>query len=327
MYDTLMQMGRWFGYRPGYEDLCRVYLSEDSINWYAHISDASEELRQQIRQMRRDGLSPKQFGLYVWNHPDRLLVTAPNKMRTGETVAVQQNLSGKIRESYILPADESINEGNRELIREYWKSGFGTGSLEETEKGWFVPDAGSELIEQFLYSFRVHTAFVEQRNAHAKYLDIISEKYPSCDVLLISLKVEGENAESLNLGAQKRTGASLREGHWRVRKDRVASRGDEKLGLSEEQQSEAQDLAENGKKPSDVHYRTARNKPLLMIHWLDLEGQNGGWPKQKNVPAYGISFPPGNYSESVEVVANKVWVDQVHGETIDAPDAEDDYDE
>ena len=43
MYDTLMQMGRWFGYRPGYEDLCRVYLSEDSINWYAHISDASEE--------------------------------------------------------------------------------------------------------------------------------------------------------------------------------------------------------------------------------------------------------------------------------------------
>jgi hypothetical protein len=38
MYDTLMQMGRWFGYRPGFEDLCRVHLSRDSINWYSHIA-------------------------------------------------------------------------------------------------------------------------------------------------------------------------------------------------------------------------------------------------------------------------------------------------
>jgi len=27
MYDTLMQMGRWFGYRPGYLDLCRLYTT------------------------------------------------------------------------------------------------------------------------------------------------------------------------------------------------------------------------------------------------------------------------------------------------------------
>ena len=58
MYDTLMQMGRWFGYRPGFEDLCRVHLSEDSINWYSHIAEASEELREQIKRMRRDGMSP-----------------------------------------------------------------------------------------------------------------------------------------------------------------------------------------------------------------------------------------------------------------------------
>src|SRR5699024_8385005 len=48
MYDTLMQMGRWFGYRPNYESLCRVYLSNDSYNWYTHIAEASEELIQQV---------------------------------------------------------------------------------------------------------------------------------------------------------------------------------------------------------------------------------------------------------------------------------------
>ncbi len=31
-YDTLLQMCRWFGYRPGYEDLCRVYLTQENID-------------------------------------------------------------------------------------------------------------------------------------------------------------------------------------------------------------------------------------------------------------------------------------------------------
>ena len=34
MYDTLMQMGRWFGYREGYNDLCRIYTTEDLAEWY-----------------------------------------------------------------------------------------------------------------------------------------------------------------------------------------------------------------------------------------------------------------------------------------------------
>jgi hypothetical protein len=45
------------------------------------------------------------------------------------------------------------------------------------------------------------------------------------------------------------------------------------------------------------------------------------------VPAYGISFPPGNYSESIDVVANRIWVEQIHGGIFDEPDEEDDYDE
>ncbi len=325
MYDTLMQMGRWFGYRPGYEDLCRIHLSEDSINWYAHISEASEELRQQIKQMRKDGLSPKKFGLYVRDHPDRLLVTAANKMRAGEYITVRQNFSGKLRESYILPADESMNEENRALIKAYWKSGFGChpDSLKETSKGWHIQNVSSELIEEFLLSFRVHPDFVYQRNAHAEYLASISEEYTECDVLLISLN-EGKNGEQYDLGPQDRKSAKLKSRRWRTAKDRVASRGDEKLGLSKEQKKEAKRLAaDDNKQPSDIHYRTIRNKPLLMIHLLDL-GVDGD--RQHRVPAYGISFPPGNYSESIKVVVNRVWVEQIHGGTFDAPDEEDDYD-
>ena len=38
MYDTLMQMGRWFGYRPGYVDLCRLFTSRELNEWFCHIT-------------------------------------------------------------------------------------------------------------------------------------------------------------------------------------------------------------------------------------------------------------------------------------------------
>ena len=51
MYDTLMQMGRWFGYRPDYQDLCRIWMPEEAEGWYEHISGSIEELRDELRSM------------------------------------------------------------------------------------------------------------------------------------------------------------------------------------------------------------------------------------------------------------------------------------
>jgi hypothetical protein len=44
LYDTLMQMGRWFGYRGGYSDLCRIFTTDELISWYRHIAMATQEL-------------------------------------------------------------------------------------------------------------------------------------------------------------------------------------------------------------------------------------------------------------------------------------------
>jgi hypothetical protein len=43
MYDTLMQMGRWFGYRPGYVDLCRLFVSRELNEWFCHITLATQQ--------------------------------------------------------------------------------------------------------------------------------------------------------------------------------------------------------------------------------------------------------------------------------------------
>lgn len=137
---------------------------------------------------------------------------------------------------------------------------------------------------------------------------------------------EGENEQAFKLGPQtKPTSSKIIEGAWRINKNRVASRGDEKLGLSDEQKERAKKLAEeDDKQPSDFHYRAVRKKPLLMVHILAL---GKGEEEQTGVPSYGISFPPGNYSKSIDVVANRVWVNQIHGGTFDTPGEEDDYDE
>ena len=51
MYDTLMQMGRWFGYRPNYDDLIKLYMPNQSIDWYSQILDATEDLKKQIPKL------------------------------------------------------------------------------------------------------------------------------------------------------------------------------------------------------------------------------------------------------------------------------------
>jgi len=86
MYDTLMQMGRWFGYRPGYLDLCRLFTTDDLRMWYRHIALAEEELRRDFDDMAASQRTPEDYGLRVRAHPAGLLVTALNKMCHAQTL-------------------------------------------------------------------------------------------------------------------------------------------------------------------------------------------------------------------------------------------------
>ena len=327
MYDTLMQMGRWFGYRPGFEDLCRVHLPQESINWYSHIANASEELRQQIKRMRREELSPRRFGLYVQSHPDRLLITAANKMRAGKQITVNQNFTGKIIESTLLPVGPKVNKENELLIEEFWRNGFGS-RVKKTKKGWFVPNVTVERIEEFVTRFKAHKNFAPRKLFALDYLQKIAEEFPLGDVLLISKGVG--DAVSFRLGAQQRTAKNADGDGWLLARHRLASRGDEKLGLTDNQIRKVQEYAANDKnsrtrEPSDYHYRVIRKKPLLMVHVLEpienpkLAGQR--------VPAFGVSFPDGLFDTEISVVANRVWLEHMYGSLNDDPDAEEDYDE
>ncbi len=127
MYDTLMQMGRWFGYRTGYDDLCRIWMSEESIEWYRHISDATDELRDEVKRYQDSDLTPQDFGLRVRSDITTLLVTSRNKMRSAESRECVISLSGETIETPEILVDKGKNEVNKKAIIELIDSVKGAG--------------------------------------------------------------------------------------------------------------------------------------------------------------------------------------------------------
>ena len=106
MYDTLMQMGRWFGYRSGYVDLCRLFTSSELNEWYRHITLASEELREEFSYLYEVGGTPEDYALRVRNHPGVLQITSLAKMRYASTIEV--SWAGRLVETYQLLKDKEI---------------------------------------------------------------------------------------------------------------------------------------------------------------------------------------------------------------------------
>ena len=106
MYDTLMQMGRWFGYRPGYLDLCRLFTTRTLIDWYRHIALAEEELRREFDYMVAARLTPLDYGLRVRTHPEGMVVTAMNKMCHSQKLEL--SWAGVLVQTTQLPKDERI---------------------------------------------------------------------------------------------------------------------------------------------------------------------------------------------------------------------------
>lgn len=120
MYDTLMQMGRWFGYRDGYVDLCRLWISKESAGWYAHIAEATEELRLEVKRMAAQNKTPKGFGLRVRSSKDTpLIITAKNKMAGTETKTYTKHLNGTVVETAIVPSNIEEIRANNNVIEKW----------------------------------------------------------------------------------------------------------------------------------------------------------------------------------------------------------------
>ncbi len=157
MYDTLLQMGRWFGYRDGYLDLCSLYMTDEAVSWYSHISSAIDELRIEFRLMEQLNRSPEDFGLKVRTNPDSLIVTARNKMRTGKKVVHSVSLDGRLVETTrIRAAPASLERNFAEVTRLVSAIDASLPRTEQKGLGHLWSGVSSQAICSFLSKFEVY---------------------------------------------------------------------------------------------------------------------------------------------------------------------------
>jgi hypothetical protein len=103
-YDTLMQMGRWFGYRQGYGDLTRIYTTGDLEQWFRDLVLVEEEVRADIRRYAEEGLTPLDFGVRIRRHP-ALLITDRLKMRAARDESM--SFAGQLQQTVVFPLRDS----------------------------------------------------------------------------------------------------------------------------------------------------------------------------------------------------------------------------
>jgi hypothetical protein len=325
MYDTLMQMGRWFGYRPGYVDLCRLFISRELNEWFCHITLASQQLRHEFDYMADvAGSTPDQYALRVRTHPGVLQISASNKIR--RAVEVRVSWSGRLVESYELSKNPDIIQRNLEaattLIERMAKPN-------ESERIFYLwRDVELFVVKGFLQHFETFDSlksasptnllrFIELNERHNELnnwsIAVISKeratKRTSIGDLNIGLITRSEDREKSNSDL------------YYIRKSHIISPGDEFIDLTSNEMVQAtartQELwAAAGKEGSpsypsgEVVRNTIRkpNKPLLLIYFLDPGGAN--LTPLTPVVGYAISFPANDRDDAVSFAVHEQLLSQ-----------------
>ena len=349
MYDTLMQMGRWFGYRPDYQDLCRIWMPDAAQGWYEHIADSIEELRSELRSMEASNATPEEFGLKVRSHPDSLIVTARNKMGSGSSIVVSIGLASKLIETHTLHRDDVSLEANRNaarrLARRFGQMGFPIETADGEEFGFLLRGVPVAPILDFLSEFRNHPLSMKTEGGPVRrYIEERQDdELAEWDILFASVKErEGyitDNSLGRAINCQQRTIGNRSDARTlRVsNRQRVSTRGIERSGLTDEQRTTAEkafqdELERDGRAQEnrkiecpDRVYRKKRTKALLMIHLIDVQPDGQDVPPDQPVVAWGISFPGTDREERrVEYVVNTTWLRESFGDDVDEDEMEGD---
>lgn len=319
MYDTLLQMGRWFGYRPQYEDLCRIYMTDEAYSWYEHITMAADDVRRQIAEMNQLKKTPKDFGLYVKASNTGLMITARNKMKTAEEIKLSYSFSGQLKEQTSFHQDPGIHAKNYQLLATFWGNIHKNYQVKQYPTGAFFQDVDVEDVIDLLAEYQFGTdqkvtPSQELMEAAARYLVAIQYKYPTMDVMFRSKHASEYALNSFeDIRAVQRNKVTTTDNmNYMLNKHRLGSNTDERIGLTESQIAKLE-------KETAKEYRLVRQKPLMIIYLVELSVQEDethaeeklSWHEDQDLghPALSLSFPYGDYDQAVQIFANRIYVE------------------
>lgn len=349
MYDTLMQMGRWFGYRPGYLDLCRLYTTYELCEWFRHIAVASEELREEFDIMAASGATPRDYGLKVQSHPT-LLVTSPLKMRSARNL--QLSFSGQLVETVTFYRDMATLAKNL-AAGERFLSHLGSPEVNPIRyrnesknawRGYLWEKVSGTLVVDFLSAYKTHPA------AHKVNSTLLAEFIGSLIPLgeltqwTVAL-IGGGTGASADLGNDLRVDMLQREARNeypdRYSIGRLMSSRDEAIDLDAVAWDVAFELTKaafhadparsrTGKEPDEPNGPAIRRvrgigaekvpphpeRGVLFLYVLDPNkagDASGLAPDSPNILGFAASFPASKSGVKVEYKVNNILWEQEYG--------------
>jgi hypothetical protein len=151
-YDALLQMGRWFGYRRGYEDLPRIFMSSDLKSQFYDLATVEEELRRDIARYEREGLTPLDFAPRIRTHPS-LMITSRLKMQNAKRCSISYD-EKRIQTTIFKHRDKDWLKQNADAAMSLVKGGIEDGAaVEQTAGRMLLRNVGVERIRSFLGSY------------------------------------------------------------------------------------------------------------------------------------------------------------------------------
>lgn len=333
-YDTLLQMGRWFGYRPGYLDLCRLYTTEELVGWYQHIAVATEELKREFRLMELSNLTPEDYGLKVRTHPDGLNITAANKIRNGARMQVA--FSGQLSQTTVFQKDKSIQEHNYNHSEKWLKKLGDSDLLKKNKLIW--KSVHPERIVEFLGEFRTHPACRKaETDLLNKYIQKLNTYGELTDWTVALLSNSSTSVTHViaghEIGLIKRKDTTPNEDLYMLANSNILNPPDQYIDFDNTQIEEALyatiEAWKDGKTrnkeepqiPSGPFIRSTRpaDKGLLLLYPLDYSYATCKGERfiDKPIMGFAVSFPKGSRDEKVEYQVNtRYWQDR-YGEEDD----------
>ncbi|SKB73596.1 Z1 domain-containing protein [Arthrobacter sp. 49Tsu3.1M3] len=329
--DTLLQMARWFGYREGYEDLCRVWITAEQADNFAYIDRSVKELRADLISMHNDGYTPEDFGVAVRKHPGAMLITARNKMKTATEWKVRVSFSGRSPETTKLSARPSHVKSNYAAAEKLILA------IEEDSTATYVPrektlshrwtDVDRQHVADFLGAFTAHFKDFQfspalerhvRSGSHHDNWDVVfmagTAKAPTRE---IGDRVITLNQRTIGLGDESYAVAGSSR--------RLGGRSDFRLVADAQSVSEMEKkYAENNTSanPPESEYIRILDRPVLFIYGMDpneIEDNGSGHRKPKDpVVAIKLAFPhassdPSDETEDVEYMITKSMLRKMMG--------------
>ena len=144
--DTLMQMGRWFGYRRGYEILPRIWMTRDTIEKFIFLSQLEIELREDLKKYMYSDVMPIEYGPRIIASPkvSWLRLTSRNHMKNA--VAAEMDFSGAKPQTVLFEKNENVQRKNIAITEAFIQKLPGKPALSPDKSGLVWKDVSLDLI-------------------------------------------------------------------------------------------------------------------------------------------------------------------------------------